>query len=202
MRRRRWVWGTLATLVIIIAPIAWYLGSPLFISRRVDEAFPTGAGSSSFPMSERATVPEGMTRQQVEETMMKASEVDQSAAEAMPGDAAAAAILASGSFVDADSFHRGEGTATVYRVGQQVILRLENFKVTNGPALHVILTKHPAPRTRAEVQEGYVEVAKLKGNIGSQNYMLPANFGDFRAVVIYCKPFHVVFSTATIEQKG
>jgi len=80
-------------------------------------------------------------------------------------------------------------------------LRLDTFKVTNGPDLRVILTKAASPKTSAEVQAGYVEVAKLKGNVGSQNYELPANLAldDYKTVVIYCKPFHVVFATASLQ---
>lgn len=54
---------------------------------------------------------------------------------------------------------------------------------------------------RADVEQGYVEVAKLKGNLGGQNYVLSqgVRLGDYHAVVIYCKRFHVVFSTATLQ---
>jgi hypothetical protein len=40
----------------------------------------------------------------------------------------------------------------------------------------------------------------LKGNIGSQNYEIPADVdvSQYQSVVIYCMPFHVVFSTATL----
>lgn len=189
MRRR--LWWIVAVLVIVGAPIAWYLGSPLFISKTVSEEFPMSAG---------AEVPEGMTREQVEETMMKASKQSATAVETMPGGTTPATVLLRGTFVGADNFHQGEGTATVYRVAKDLILRLDPFTVTNGPDLHVILTKHQAPKGRADVKEGYIEVAKLKGNVGSQNYTLPQDvrLDDYRAVVIYCKPFHVVFSVATL----
>ena len=43
-------------------------------------------------------------------------------------------------------------------------------------------------------------MATLKGNIGSQNYELPADLdlARFRSVVIYCKRFSTVFSTAEL----
>ncbi len=201
MRKR--LWWIVGILVILVVPIAWYLGSPLFISKTVNEAFPTSGGTAgaAFPMSGDATVPKGMTQQQVEEAMNQASKVSTSATEPMPTRVAAATVVARGTFAGRDDFHRGEGTATLYRVDQALVLRFEGFKVTNGPALYVILTKHPAPKTSADVQEGHVEITTLKGNIGSQNYTLPQGVrpGDFRAVVIYCKQFHVVFATATLQ---
>lgn len=165
--RKRW-WWVLAALVVIGAPVVWYLGSPLFINRAVEETFPASSGAEG-PASE----------------------------EAMP---AAAVALRRGTFVGADKVHQSEGTATVYRLGSALVLRLDPFRVTNGPDLYVILTKHARPRSRADVNAGYVEVAKLKGNIGSQNYALPAGLrlDDYNAAVIYCKPFTVVFASAEL----
>ncbi len=201
MRRRGW-W-VIAVLAILGAPLAWYVGSPFFINKVVNEAFPTSVGTinKEFPMSAGATVPDGMTKPQVEDVMTEASKANVSAAEPLPAGPSKATVVARGTLSGRDEFHRGEGTATVYRLGQDQVLRLDPFKVTNGPDLHVILTKHPAPMTRADVQKGYVEIAKLKGNLGSQNYPLEQRerLDEYRAVVIYCARFHVVFSTATLH---
>jgi hypothetical protein len=44
----------------------------------------------------------------------------------------------------------------------------------------------------------------LKANQGNQNYELPADLdpGAFRSVVIYCKAFSVVFSTAELVEQA
>jgi hypothetical protein len=58
------------------------------------------------------------------------------------------------------------------------------------------------PRSSAELRDaGAFEVARLKGNVGAQNYDLPADLdlGKFRAVVIYCRRFTTVFSTAELS---
>ena len=111
--------------------------------------------------------------------------------------------VAMGSFKDADAFHRGSGTATIYRTpdGSEVV-RLEDLNVTNGPALHVVLSTHPDPERSEQVkQEGYVDLGDLKGNRGNQNYPIPAGVDTsiHKSVVIYCYPFAVVFSVATLE---
>lgn len=200
--RGRWRWA-LAALVIVGAPFAWYVGSPLFLNKTVNEPFPTSAETTTkdFPMSAGATVPEGMTAQQVEEAMSEASKVEASASEPIPSSGTAATVVARGGFVGKDNFHRGEGSATIYRIGLRQLLRLEAFKVTNGPDLHVILTKLGAPKTHADVQQGYVEIGRLKGNIGGQNYALESSvrLEDYRAVVIYCMRFQVVFATAALR---
>ena len=147
--------------------------------------------------------------------MATLSKVDQPMTEEMPGGmmdsagvelAAGIAKLRAGSFRDVDRFHKGSGMATVYRGPDgNLLLRLDDFRVTNGPDLHVIITPHPDPKGSSEVKtEGYVDLGKLKGNIGGQNYEIPdgVDAASIGAVVIYCKPFNVVFSVASLADAG
>ena len=48
---------------------------------------------------------------------------------------------------------------------------------------------------------GYLDLGKLKGNIGNQNYPVPdgIDISEYNAVMIYCEPFHVIFSTAPLN---
>ena len=71
--------------------------------------------------------------------------------------------------------------------------------MTNGPYLHVLLVQNPSPTGRADLGE-YVDLGSLKGNVGSQNYDIPEGIdvAQFESIVIYCKPFHVVFSVAEL----
>ena len=138
-----------------------------------------------------------------EGTAMMEEAIQQSEMAAQPSAANQVQAVAMGSFKDADAFHRGSGTATIYRTpdGSEV-LRLENLDVTNGPALHVVLSTHPDPERSQQVkQEGYVDLGDLKGNRGNQNYPIPAGVDTsiHKSVVIYCYPFAVVFSVATLE---
>ena len=141
--------------------------------------------------------------------------MDQSSDESLAQAASEAAVLPtadsptepvalkSGSFRDADGAHQGSGQAIIYRAPDgSLLLRLEDLNVTNGPELHVILTPHPDPTNQTGVKTpGYVDLGKLKGNMGNQNYEIPSDV-DVTAqgsVVIYCKPFHVIFSVASLN---
>lgn len=136
-------------LLAVLAPVAWYLLSPLFMNEIVAEA---GAFNTR-----------------------------------------GAAIQ--GQFTDADSFHKGEGSAKLYQLlDGTYLLRLEQFRVTNGPDLHVFLAEGPDPKTSK-----YTDLGKLKGNIGDQNYTVPPEAAAYRTVVIYCVPFTTVFSTAVLR---
>ena len=102
--------------------------------------------------------------------------------------------------MDADNFHQGSGTATIYELDDgSRVLRFEDFEVTNGPDLHVLLVPHGNPQTQDDIT-GYLDLGSLKGNIGDQNYELPddLDLSQYGSVVIYCVPFHVLFSAASL----
>ena len=108
--------------------------------------------------------------------------------------------LATGQFAGADSAHSGGGKVLLIRLPDgKRFLRFEEFRVTNGPDLYVYLSGHRVPRTSAQLHEGAAfEVGVLKGNIGAQNYELPADLdlSKFKSVAIYCKRFSVMFASA------
>ncbi len=201
--------GVLAAIVGL--PIAWYLGSPLFIDQKVNEAFPTIA-----PAVVQPTVPPTIAAPTIAPAVIVATGAPVAIAPTVPPTVAPPTTvpptptpagpvrLGQGSFSVVDTVHKGSGEATFYRLPDgQVVLRLEdNFKVTNGPDLYIYLAGHAAPRTSMQLHEnGAFEVAQLKGNIGGQNYTLPADFdpAQYKSVVIYCKRFTTVFSTAEIS---
>ena len=209
MTRKR-ILIAIAVLAVPALALAWWLGSPLFIDRAVDE---------EFPLTADAAIPAGMTRAQVERTMetmamlpgeamdeaMPAAAPDADAPDAGAPAERAPVVVKRGMFRDADGFHRGEGSATVYRLADgSHTLRFEDFRVTNGPDLRVLLVAHPDPGGRSDVRDSAnVELDRLKGNVGNQNYPLPPDVSpdDYESVVIYCRPFQVVFSVAPLSAR-
>jgi hypothetical protein len=130
--------------------------------------------------------------------------------ETLPGAAAAegragfgAAVptsLLTGSFYPVA--HETKGSATVHQLpdGKRV-LRLTNFETSNGPDVRVYLIAAPdAPDNETVTKAGFVELGKLKGTEGDQNYDVPAglDLGKYRAVTIWCKRFSVNFGTAPL----
>ena len=188
-------------IIIPVAWVAWWLLSPFITTAEIHE---------EFPLAHRAAVPANMTMAEVEDAMAAAANLERPVDEAMPDSSAPAGSQTppqaslTGQFRDADSFHKGSGTAMVYDLGADGgrILRLEDFRVTNGPDLRVLLANAPNPESHSDLDDaGYLELGKLKGNVGSQNYDIPPNvsLADVKSVVIYCNPFRVVFSVATLE---
>ncbi len=109
-------------------------------------------------------------------------------------------VLGMGEFGRIDAIHAATGTAAIYALSDgQRVLRLEDFKSTNGPELHVLLTTGTEEKTFGELGM-YWDLGALKGNVGNQNYVIPddIDLAQIKSVVIYCKPFHVIFSVAQL----
>ena len=184
----------LAVIAIPVLAFAWWLLSPLFLSTTVDE---------EFPMSATAEMPAGVTQEEAEDIMVGMSKISMDAVEPMPEKMAEATALASGKFRDGDSFHKGSGDVNLYRLPNgDVVLRFEDLDVTNGPDLHVLVSTHPDPKTKGELRDaGYSTLGQLKGNRGDQNYEVPSGIDpdSIGSVIIYCMPFHVIFSVAPLS---
>lgn len=100
-----------------------------------------------------------------------------------------------GNFIDAgDGFHKAEGIAKVIDLTDgRTFLRLENLKTTNGPDLYVYLS------TGMDVSD-IVNLGRLKGNIGNQNYEIPigTDLSKYNTVLIWCKAFSTLFGSAQL----
>jgi hypothetical protein len=127
--------------------------------------------------------------------------VNHRVSEAFPQSAeSASAILATGEFHTVN--HQSKGTATIYRLANgERVLRFTDFETSEGPALYVYLVAAPDATDSKTVSEAKtLDLGDLKGNMGDQNYDLPADadLSVFHSVTIWCKRFSVNFATAPL----
>lgn len=122
------------------------------------------------------------------------------------GEAALAAPMSMPVKVAEGSFrgvaHETKGTASIYQLpdGKRV-LRFSGFQTSNGPDVQVYLVAAPDAKDNETVTKaGFIRIADLKGNMGDQNYDLPASvdLNKYRAVTIWCRRFGVNFATAPL----
>ncbi|MBW1599984.1 DM13 domain-containing protein [Streptomyces sp. JJ38] len=113
--------------------------------------------------------------------------------------------LAQGDFITHE--HATSGTVRIVELADgERILRIEGLDTSNGPDLKVWLSD-------AEVLPGkdgwkvfddgeYLNLGKLKGNKGSQNYTLPedAELDLYSSVSIWCDRFDVSFGAAELAR--
>lgn len=206
MKRNQFI--LLGLIIAVIGIVVSYpLWSPYFINDVVDEAFPDFTAEE---LSAIRDMPEGQQTILIEMSEDNADMANDTARAMMEDDAVmdddmpteSPFVLSDGTFTFIDAVHNGEGVATVYELPDESrVLRFENFRVTNGPQLHVILSRNAPDSIFGDVGEDYIDLGPLSGNVGNQNYAIPddVNLDEYQTVVIYCVPFQVVFSTAPLS---
>ncbi|WP_395292639.1 DM13 domain-containing protein [Kitasatospora hibisci] len=177
--------ATAAALVLLGAGLGLYAFQPwkAFTNTTVDEALPAPAAAVS-------TVP-----------APSASAAPSSAAAPAATPAPAGPVdLARGGFRSGE--HTTTGTARLVRLADgSAVLRLEGLDTSEGPDVRVYLSTLPADRSRRdELGDKALELGKLKGNHGNQNYAVPAgtDLTAFHSTVIWCQRFSVTFGAADL----
>ena len=194
--------------IVIAAAAAWYFLSPLIMNRQVNEGFPSAASVAAQEPAAMKTAVADSSVHVANEPMPLAIGAAQPAAVPAGSQAATSAppavpgpvLKAQGAFYNV--VHEGRGKAEIFQLSDGGrILRLEDFEVLNGPDLHVYLTAEAkvGPAIGVELPD-YVDLGKLKGNRGAQNYPLPESLdlSKARSVVIWCQPFRVPFIAASL----
>lgn len=191
---------------IIVITFAIYTISPLLINTVINEPLPLSSVSSDFQRfmnmteDERIEAANNMTQKQKEIIMTVAAKDNDTVSEnlSVATMSASSNEILIGNFVGAgDGFHNAEGVAKIIQLADGTdILRLENFKATNGPDLYVYLS---TDKTNADI----VNLGRLKGNIGNQNYLIPAgtDITKYNTALIWCRAFSVIFGSAQLLTK-
>ena len=175
----------------IVIPFGIYAISPLFTSNTVNESLPTTAAGVnkntalqdyqkfvSMSDRDRSNAAKQMSQRDKNMVMIGASQINNTINESsitpetikqrqrqLQNNATTARSILTGSFIGAgDGFHNVEGLARVIPLGDgSTILRLENFKSTNGPNVHLYLATD-------KDASNFIDLGRLKANNGNQNY--------------------------------
>jgi hypothetical protein len=199
-------------IAAIAIPIGIYTISPLFINTEINEPLPLLSSQSSIGFEnfmamteeEKIKAAKNMTSEEkdmimrtaaaeqntttINETMTTTMDISQNTEQNKN--------LLVGDFMGInDGIHNAEGKAKILTLtdGSQ-ILRLEDFRSTNGPNVHLYLS------TDKEAND-FIDIGRLKANNGNQNYPIPTDtdFNKYKYVLIWCQPFSVLFGSAQLN---
>lgn len=202
-------------MIVLVVPfviVNRWLISPYFVDDVVEESFSTSISEQVVATTDpdptvAPTTPE-VTSDDAAITPTESIVQDESVqedppaatvpAEAEPPPPSGPVLLGAGQFVGLAG-HSGTGDAGIFQNPDgSLVLRFENFDIENGPDLEVYLVPGP---DQVALPDGSVHLGALKGNIGDQNYDLPAGTelapGAYTALV-WCEAFSVEFVGATI----
>ena len=180
-------------VVVIALGLGLYLFQPwrLFTNVEVIEAAPISAADlvSDQPASSPTPSPAETTTEAIP------------SAEPTPAEPI---VLSSGQFISHEHSTTGEVRILQLADGTRV-LRIEGLETSDGPDLKVWLSDQPVidgVDGWGVFDDGaYASLGDLKGNLGDQNYVIPADvdLDVFSTVSIWCERFAVSFGAATLS---
>lgn len=183
-----------------VAALVVFAPWKLVVDEVVDEAAPeavatgpTSPGPASQPSAEpTSAAPSAATPSPTPSTATR------------PTAPATTRTLATGTFISHE--HATTGTVRLLALADgRRVLRLEGLDTSNGPDLKVWLTDREVvdgPSGWRLFDDGrYVDLGRLKGNKGSQNYVVPddVRIEGLRSVSIWCDRFDVSFGAAELR---
>ncbi len=91
-------------------------------------------------------------------------------------------------------YGRVSGDAKIYTLNNKHTLALENVNISNGPDLHVYISKEILP-------VNYIDLGRLQSTIGNQVYIIPGNpdFTKYKYALIHCQRFNHLFGSAELK---
>ncbi len=104
-------------------------------------------------------------------------------------------------------FHTVSSTANPFTnspsaVDGKYLIHFDHLNVTNGPDLHVYLAPTANSTDAGQVKSEGVDLGLLSATEGSLNVAVPTGIGHnltkYHSVVIVCKTFSVIFTTAPL----
>ncbi len=188
-----------AGIVVLIVGFLLFRPDKLFIDDSVDEslsdAFPVAAAAATEEVTPPTTTT--TTAAPAEESVTEDAVVAETTTTTAAPEPDRPVVLSSGGFYGID--HSAEGTANIYEQDGSFVLRFEDdTDIQNGPDLFVWLL---ADEDYAGGSPGeFIDLGKIKGNVGGQNYELPAEYDPdvHKSVLIWCKRFSVPFAAAPL----
>lgn len=86
------------------------------------------------------------------------------------------------------------GNAKIYTLNNLHTLALENVLISNGPDLHVYISKELLP-------VNYIDLGKLQSTMGNQVYEIPGNpeLAQYKYALIHCQRYNHLFGSAELK---
>ena len=217
-RRRRWaILGAGGVLTLAAIVMALFQPWKLWVDDKVDEAVPVGAApitarvAATEPPAPASTAtttttsmptvtPPSGTAAAPEVTAATDPEPSATTTPATVAPTTVPVLPAGGAFVSIDHGTSGMVVLLEDATGTQFV-RLENLDTSNGPDLFVYMSTNPPDGPEGQFDDDYVNLGRLEGNVGSSNYVIPADtdLSRYASIVIWCARFNSAFGAAPLS---
>ena len=190
-RRTRVYVGAAIGVVAIATALALFQPWQLWVDSSVNDAAPTGAvalapAAPAAPAANSTTPPTSIAAET--ETTTTPSVVTTVAVAPAPTN-----------FISLDHDTSGQLVLLQAPDGQRYV-RFEGLATDNGPDVKVYLSTNPIDGPEQAFDDDIVDLGRLQGNLGDQNYAVPAevDLSRYRSLVIWCDRFNSAFGAAPL----
>jgi len=177
-------------VLAVFATIALAVLQPwkLFVDKVVDEPVPIALGAARQPAATVAPTTASPTPSSTVAPSAASTQPTQPTASPAPAPPTPAIFVSKN--------HPTSGKALYLASGDQRFVRFEDFETDNGPDVVVYLSTRDV--SVDDVGTDYLDLGELKGNVGNQNYAIPAgvDLSKYKSVVVWCRRFSVAFGAA------
>ncbi len=214
----RWAAGAVVAVVVLVIAgfVSYWLASPLWDEGTMlneslgfevpgmptPAAMADGASVAALAPTETTATPTSTASPAAASPTASSEAATPAATEAATAAATASgqgSLVSMGELMGADMFHTGSGLVLLVTAPDgSVILRFQDYEVRNGPDLFIYLTPDPDGDVHVD---GAIELSAIRATQGNVNYEVPDGVdpSTFRAAVIYCRAFSVLFAHAELE---
>ena len=108
-------------------------------------------------------------------------------------DTMTSTVLNTGAFTNGP-YGTVSGSAKIVVENGNYILALQNMVISNGPDLHVYISKEMQPIN-------FIDLGKLKSTNGNQLYTITGNpdFKTYKYALIHCQQYNHLFGSASLQ---
>jgi Electron transfer DM13 len=108
-------------------------------------------------------------------------------------DTASAMLRYSGSFVNGP-YGSVSGDAKIFLQNGSYILKFQGVNISNGPDLHVYLSKEVQP-------VNFIDLGRLQSTSGNQVYSITGtpDFTQYKYALVHCQRFNHLFGSAELQ---
>lgn len=202
----------LLTLVAFIAAAVWTFPAwrGYFRERSANDPFP---GLSLAMQEQFLALPAAQRKELLEMQQQSQTRALEMVYVAVEGDSpapidelsealAGARALVSGAFIELDALHWGTGSATIFELSdERRILRFADFSSAPGADVRVYLARDLQPLSALELGGDFLDLGRLKGNVGDQSYFLSDDhdWTIYHSAVVFCRRLDTVITVATLR---
>lgn len=196
LRRYRWPILGAGAAILLLAFLA-FRPDKLFVDDVVDESLSDAFATEQVSVTATTTTTTAPTTTSGNTDQTTTTPAPTTTTTTAPPPPTEPVAVSTGQFYGID--HSAEGTSTVYEADGRYVLRFEDdTDIQNGPDLFVWVL--PTEDYDGGDPDEYIDLGKIKGNVGGQNYELPPEYDPelHRFVLIWCLRFNVPFAAAPL----